>query len=231
MKKNLLILIAVVCVLPAAFARDEESDSAEAWAGTWKRSDGGQTMTISFRGSTAIISYSKGTPDTGKLRGDGEIIDFEGSTHGGYDHSEGTLTLSADHTSITKNQKIFGQDGPERHLQATYVRSSQSRTASRAERDTGAGGMEESFAGVWQADDNPDSELTIVVQGREVIVTHAVGRPRTYTTYKGTLHSSSITYRVSSTQQATIQPKAPGQIIERVVSDNHTETETFTRAR
>src|SRR5436309_7607636 len=206
--KILLTLIAVFCALPAAFARDEESDSAEAWAGTWKRSDGAQTMTISFRGSTATISYSKGTPDTGKLRGDGEVIDFEGSTHGGYDHSEGTLALSADHTSITKNQKIFGQDGPERHLKATYVRSSQSRSSSRVERDTDSGGMEESFDGSWRADDNPDSELTIVVHGREVIVTHAIGRPRTYTTYKGTLHGSSITYRISSTQQGTIQPKA-----------------------
>jgi hypothetical protein len=123
MNKIVLALLAVFCALPSVFARESDLDSAESWVGTWRRSDGGQTMTISFRGSSATISYSKGTPDTGKMRGDGEIIDFQGTTKGGYYHSEGTLVLSPDHKTITKNQTIWAQDGPEKHLQATYVRT------------------------------------------------------------------------------------------------------------
>ena len=123
MNKIVLALLAVFCALPSVFAREPDLDSAEAWVGTWRRTDGGQTLTISFKGLNCVISYSKGTPDTGKMRGDGEIIDFQGTTKGGYDHSEGTLVLSSDHKSITKNQTIWAQDGPEKHLQAKYVRT------------------------------------------------------------------------------------------------------------
>ena len=95
MNKIVLVLLAVFCALPSVFAREPDLDSAEAWAGTWKN-DHGQTMTISFKGLNCVISYSKGTPDTGKMRGDGDTIEFEGSTKGGYEHSQGTLVLSAD---------------------------------------------------------------------------------------------------------------------------------------
>jgi hypothetical protein len=121
MKIITLLVLGVFCALPSIFAREPDLDSAEAWAGTWKN-DRGQTMTISFRGSTATISYSKGTPDTGKMRGDGDTIEFEGSTAGGYKHSEGTLVLSPDHMRITKSQNIWAQDGPTKHLEATYHR-------------------------------------------------------------------------------------------------------------
>jgi len=120
-KITTLLVLAVLSALPSIFAREPDLDSAEAWAGTWKN-DRGQTMTISFSGTTATIRYSKGTPDTGKMRGDGDTIEFQGTTNRGYDHSEGTLVLSPDHTRITKNQNIWAQDGPTRHLQATYHR-------------------------------------------------------------------------------------------------------------
>lgn len=128
MKSIALSSLAIFCTLSAVMAREPDLDSAEMWSGTWKRSDGGQTMTIDFKRDSlqCTISYSKGTPDTGKMRGDGEIIDFEGSTHGGMDHSSGTLTMSADHTKITKKQAVFGQDGPEKHLSAIYLRTGKS---------------------------------------------------------------------------------------------------------
>ncbi len=121
MKITTLLVLTVFCALTSVFAREPDLDSAEARVGSWKN-DRGQIMTISFRGSTAIISYSKGTPDTGKMRGDGDTIEFEGSTAGGYKHSEGTLVLSPDHTRITKSQNIWAQDGPTQHLEATYHR-------------------------------------------------------------------------------------------------------------
>jgi hypothetical protein len=220
MNRIVLALLAVFCALPSVFAREPDLDSAEAWAGTWKN-DHGQTMTISFKGLNCVISYSKGTPDTGKMRGDGDTIEFEGSTKGGYEHSQGTLVLSADHNSITKNQTIFAQDGPEKHLHATYVRTGP-KFPSTSEAETSL-----PFAGRWQSESNPGDILTIKVHGQNVTMTSSLGGepPRS-----GTIRDGRIECRLSSHQQEIIE-LVNGRLIARGIFDGHEETDSYKRIR
>ena len=226
MNKVVLVLLAVFCALPSVFAREPDLDSAEAWVGTWKN-DRGQTMTISFRGLHCTISYSQGTPDTGKMRGDGEIIDFQGTTKGGYDHSEGTLVLSPDHKTITKNQTIWAQDGPEKHLQAKYVRTGPKFPSSDAEPSSRQDATDSPFAGRWQSESNPDDIRTIKVHGQNVTMTSSLGGepPRS-----GTIRDGRIECRLSSHQQEIIE-LVNGRLIARGIFDGHEETDSYKRIR
>jgi hypothetical protein len=235
MNKIALVLLAVFCSLPPVFAREPDLDNAEAWVGTWKRTDGGQTLTISFAhdSTRCTISYSKGTPDSGKMVGNGDTIEFEGSTKGGYEHSQGTLTLTAGNTKIIKRQTIFAQDGPEKHLSATYVRTANNRGLPSTEEmqsdSAGDGDVYSYFRGTYQADDNPDSTITIKVHGNKATIRYSLGGE----TRSGTIHEGGeIQYRVSSTQRGTMVRSESGGIDVRVVSSNgHVETERYTRIR
>ena len=227
MNRIVLALLAVFCALPSVFAREPDLDSAEAWAGTWRRTDGGQTLTISFKGLNCVISYSKGTPDTGKMRGDGEIIDFQGTTKGGFDHSEGTLVLSPDHMSITKNQTIFAQDGPEKHLQAKYVRTGPKFPSSDAESSSRRDATDSPFAGRWQSESNPSDILTIKVHGQNVTMTSSLGGspPRS-----GVIRDGRIEIRLSAKQQEILE-LVNGRLIARGIFDGHEETDSYKRIR
>lgn len=234
MSKALLVVAAIFFALPSVFAKPD-LDSAEAWVGTWKRADGGQTLTITFDHDSVrcTISYSKGTPDRGKMVGNGDTIEFEGSTNGGYDHSQGTLRLTAGNTKIVKNQTVFAQDGPEKHLTAIYVRTASNRGLPANEEmqseSAGDNDMYSYFRGTYQAEDNPDSTITIKVHGNKATISYSLGG----ITRTGTIHEGGeIQYRVSSTQRGTMVRSESGGIDVRVVSNNgHVETERYDRIR
>jgi len=158
MKITVLVALAAVCALPSIFAREPDLDSAEMWTGTWRASDG-QSMTISFRGRTATITYTHGwAPDTGKMRGDGEILEVKGGAvaGSGISRSEGTLVLNAEHTSITLNEIDFNDDGSKKTFQKTFDRtgprfsSPPSVTASRHAKAETAESSDDSIIGRWE---------------------------------------------------------------------------------
>jgi hypothetical protein len=185
-------------------------------------------MTISFRGLHGTISYSKGTPDTGRMRGDGDTIEFAGSTAGGYKHSEGTLVLNPDHTRITKSQNVFAQDGPTQHLEATYYRvGPRLSSSSDAEPSSRQDATDSPFAGRWRSESNPDDVRTIKVHGQNVIMTSSLGGepPRT-----AIIRDGRIECRLSSHQQEIIE-LVDGRLIARGIFDGHEETDSYKRIR
>lgn len=98
-------LVVTLALSDAAFAKPRHS-LAE-FAGTWRNNRNGETMTIKIDGDSAIITYSSGSPDSGKI--DRNVLEYQGvaQTDTGEIKTTGTMELSDDGKSVINRRALY----------------------------------------------------------------------------------------------------------------------------
>lgn len=112
------------------FAKTHRTSSDSGFAGTWKRTDHPETMTITLNGGNAVLTYSKGSPDAGTVLG--SYLSYEGvikMSDGVLLKSTGKIQLSADGNTLIKQQTIYYPTGATKTSDILYTRVSTSSEA------------------------------------------------------------------------------------------------------
>jgi len=97
-------LVVTLALSDAAFAK--RPHSLAEFAGTWRNNRNGETMTIKIDGDSAIITYSSGSPDGGKIHGN--VLEYQGvvQTDVGEIPTTGTMELSDDGKSVITRRAL-----------------------------------------------------------------------------------------------------------------------------
>jgi hypothetical protein len=107
------------------FARTHRTSSDSGFAGTWKRTDRAETMTITLNGGNAVLTYSKGSPDAGTVLG--SYLSYEGvikMADGVLLKSTGKIQLTADGGTLIKHQTVYYPTGATKTSDILYTRAS-----------------------------------------------------------------------------------------------------------